>query len=146
LFDITLHGTTKMKVRVIPSIVDFVENEDRTPELIAFGFAAFLLFLRGDLQEQRRASGLSVPADEHAARIHDLWKRADSENAAETVARAACGDEALWGVNLASFAGFEDSVAGHLTRMTESGVHTALSQFLFRSGHVPDAAFARSGK
>ena len=146
LFDITLHGTTKMKVRVIPSIVDFVEKEHRAPELIAFGFAAFLLFLRGDLQEERKASRLPVPADEHAARIRDLWKRADPENAAETVARNACSDETLWGVNLASFAGFEESVAGHLTRMTESGVHTALSQLLFRSGHVHDAAFARSGK
>ena len=146
LFDITLHGTTKMKVRVIPSIVDFAEKEHRVPELIAFGFASFLLFLRGDLQQQRRAAGLAVPIDEQAARIRDLWNRIAPENSAEAVARGACRDETLWGVNLASIAGFEESVAGHLTRMTESGVHTALSQMLFRSGHVADAALSRSGR
>jgi tagaturonate reductase len=55
LFDITLHGTAKMKVRVIPSIMDFAVRETRVPELIAFGFASFLLFLRGDLQSLRRS-------------------------------------------------------------------------------------------
>src|SRR5688500_5683243 len=45
LFDITLHSTTKMKVRVVPSIVAFASKEKRVPELIAFGFAAWLLFL-----------------------------------------------------------------------------------------------------
>jgi tagaturonate reductase len=101
LFDITLHGTAKMKVRVIPSIADFVEKEHRTPELIAFGFAAFLLFLRGDLQERRRASGMAVPSDEQGARIRDLWKRSHPEISAEAVAHDVCRDESLWGVNLA---------------------------------------------
>ncbi len=146
LFDITLHATTKMKVRVIPSISDFVEKQHRTPELIAFGFAAFLLFLRGDLQEQRRASGLSVPSDEHATRVRDLWKRPEPENSPAAVARDACADETLWGVNLGTFSGFEESVAAHLTRMTECGVHTALSQLLFKAGHPADTALARSAR
>jgi tagaturonate reductase len=146
LFDITLHGTAKMKVRVIPSIADFVEKEHRTPELIAFGFAAFLLFLRGDLQERRRASGMAVPSDEQGARIRDLWKRSHPEISAEAVAHDVCRDESLWGVNLAEFTGFEESVAAHLTRMTECGVHTALSQLLFRSGHAADSALSRSAR
>lgn len=144
LFDITLHGTAKMKVRVIPSIVDFAEKERRTPALIAFGFAAFLLFLRGDLQQKRRTSGLPVPADEQGARIRELWTRRAPQNSAAVVAHDACRDETLWGMDLTLFAGFEESVASHLKRMTEVGVHTALSQLLFRSGSLSDPALTRS--
>lgn len=133
LFDITLHGTAKMKVRVVPSVQDFVAREHRVPELIAFGFAAFLLFLRGDLQASRRSSGLPVPADEQGASIRRLWETAEHATASREIARGACADQSLWGSSLGDLPGFEDAVAAHLTRMQELGVRAALSQLLFRS-------------
>jgi tagaturonate reductase len=136
LFDITLHGTTKMKVRVVPSVIDFTEREHRTPELIAFGFAAFLLFLRGDLQEARRAAGRTVPADEQGAVITYLWAHGNSPT---DIARRACAEDTLWDVNLASIPGFGEAVAHHLERMTEVGVREALSQLLFKAAAVATA-------
>ena len=143
LFDITLHGTAKMRVRVIPSIVDFVEKEQRVPALIAFGFAAFVLFLRGDLQHLRRASGLPVPSDEHGLKVRELW-HAGPDRSPRAVARDVCSDESLWGIRLDRIPGFEESVAAHLTRMEEIGVRAALSQLLFRAGHHADTTSARA--
>lgn len=130
LFDITLHGTTKMKVRVVPSIVAFAKKEKRVPELIAFGFAAWILFLRGDLQAARIASGRPVPTDEQGLAVRQLW--ADNK-APHEIAAAVSSDESLWESNLSGIPGFTDSVAGHLSRMLEVGVRTALSELLFRA-------------
>jgi tagaturonate reductase len=143
LFDITLHGTAKMKVRVIPSIVDFAAKERRVPELIAFGFAAFLLFLRGDLQALRRSQGLPVPADEQGAHVREFWTRDGPDRSPRSVAREACANESLWGASLASIPGFEDAVAMHLARMEDIGVRAALSQLLFRGAHRPEPADER---
>ena len=139
LFDITLHGTTKIRVRVIPSILDFSAKENRAPDLIAFGFAAFLFFLKGELQQKRKASGLAVPADEQGARIRDLWEK----HSPQAVAHEACTDTSLWGTNLATVTGFEEAVTSHLARMTELGVRPALQLLLFRSGKSADALSAR---
>ena len=143
LFDITLHGTTKMRVRVIPSILDFAAKEGRVPELIAFGFAAFLLFLRGDLQAERKAAGLAIPVDGLAAKVRELWENS-GDDAPAAVAGKACGDEDLWGSDLRTIPHFEDSVAAHLTRMTEIGVRPALTQLLFRTPIHTEGAVARS--
>jgi tagaturonate reductase len=143
LFDITLHGTTKMKVRVIPAIVEFASKEHRVPELIAFGFAAFLLFLRGDLHKERKAAGLPIPVDELASKVRDLWTRAGAGTPGE-VARMACSDETLWGADLRTIPGFEEAVATHLARMNEIGVRAALTQLLFRSAIHTEAVAARS--
>jgi tagaturonate reductase len=144
LFDITLHGTEKVKVRVIPSIVDFTTKEHRVPELTTFGFAAFLRFLKGSLQNDRRSAGLPVPSDEQGARVRELWARPAPGGLATAVARAACADESLWGTRLDEIPGFQESVAMHLTRMEEVGVRAALSQLLFRGAAHPDSAAARS--
>jgi tagaturonate reductase len=140
LFDITLHGTAKMKVRVIPSILDFTAREHRVPELIAFGFAAFLLFLKGDLQQKRIANGLTVPADAHGAAIRDLWTRYP----AKSVAHSACADETLWGVDLTTITGFQEAVTNHLVRMEQAGVRTSLQQTLFRHGRTAETTSGRA--
>jgi len=142
LFDITLHGTAKMKVRVIPSITDFASKEHRVPELIAFGFAAFLLFLRGDLQEARRSQGLPVPSDDQGGAIREVWTHSSSGSSMGTIVGEVCSDESLWGTSLSGIPGFEESVAMHLTRMNEVGVRVALSQLLFRSVQRAEPAAA----
>ena len=130
LFAITLHGTTKLRVRVVPSIVEFTEREGRAPDLIAFGFAAYLLFLRGELHEERRTAGLPVPADEQGMRIQDLW---NGKRTPEAVALEACRMEDLWGVDLTRLSDFAQRVASHLTNIERGGVRSPLGQLLFRA-------------
>jgi tagaturonate reductase len=130
LFDITLQATTKMRVRVVPSIVEFFEREHRAPELIAFGFAAYILFLRGDLQEARRSKGLAVPVDDQAVAVRDAW---DSAGNAAEVAHSVCGNFLLWGIDLNDIPGFTDAVARDITDMTRDGIHAALEHLLYRS-------------
>ena len=129
LFDITLQGTMKTRVRIVPSILAYAKREGRAPESLAFGFAAYLLFMRGDLQEKRRAAGLAVPQDDQGERVRALWsEHAKGEEAA--LARAVCADAGLWGSDLTAVPGFAEAVAEHLTRMVEADPRAALEAHL----------------
>jgi tagaturonate reductase len=132
LFDITLQSTMKMRVRVVPSILKFSEIHGRVPESLAFGFAAYLLFMRGDLHERRRASGASVPADDQAERVRAFWNSRSDQDDAELhdLARQACSDTDLWGVDLTTLPGFSEAVALHLTRAHNEGITAALEGLL----------------
>jgi tagaturonate reductase len=132
LFGITLHGTKKMAVRVVPSIVQSVARTGQTPSSLAFGFAAYLLFMRGELQQQRRGKDLNVPPDDAGERITAAWERTngnDSDHIASLVDEV-CGDVSLWGIDLRSVDGFTGEVAISLSSLIEKGVQAALADFL----------------
>jgi tagaturonate reductase len=133
LFDITLHGTTKFRVRVVPTILRAAERLGRVPESLALGFAAQLLLARGDLQEARRTAGLPVPVDELAERIRTLWPgladRAQAESMRAFVQKVS-RDEVLWGADLGALPHFVDTVTRHLTRLMTVGADEALDSLL----------------
>ena len=131
LVDITLQGTMKMRVRVVPSIVAYAARFGRAPASLAFGFAAFLCYMRGGVADGRRAAGERVPADDHAGEVRDFWRDSDrSATALAAVAARACGATSLWGADLAGVPGFLDAVADDLARIECHGVIAALDAHL----------------
>jgi tagaturonate reductase len=132
LIDITLYGTTKMRVRVVPSIVDHYRRVGRVPGSLAFGFAAHIAFMRGEIQAERRTAGLAVPEDDDGERMRDAWLDVDPHSDASLgeFARRVCADVSLWGVDLATLNGFADVVAEHLVRIIRHGIHSALDAHL----------------
>jgi len=135
LVDITLHGTTKMRVRVVPSIVAFASQSGRPPASLAFGFAAYLAFMRGDLHAERRSAGLPVPTDSEGDQVRAVWQslapRSDDDFV--ELVRRVCSDEALWAADLAAVPGFVDLVGEHLMRICRQGVLSALDAQLTES-------------
>ena len=132
LFDITLHATAKMRVRVVPSLVAYAARTGRVPDSLSFGFAAYLLFMRGDLQRTRRVAGLPVPPDGGAARLEAAWDSTPSDHLA--LVRAVCGDVALWGTDLTALPAFVDTVAEHLGVIEREGAGLALDAHLAAVG------------
>ncbi len=139
LIDITLHGTTKMRVRVVPSIVAFASQNARPPAALAFGFAAYLAFMRGEVHAERRAAGLAVPPDAEGERLRATWQslapRSDDEFV--ELARSICADDTLWGTDLTGIPGFFELVAEHLMRICRQGVASALDAQLTESVTLP---------
>jgi tagaturonate reductase len=137
LIDITLQATMKMSVRVIPSIVELYDRTGRTAAGLAFGFAAYLLFIRGDFQAQRRESGLRVPEDAQADAVRRHWHGVDtdSDEAISALVTAVCADRSLWeGVDLTDVPGFGAAVAEHLRLACRQSVPAALDAFLASYG------------
>jgi tagaturonate reductase len=132
LIDITLQGTMKMRVRIVPAILRYAERMGRAPASLAFGFAANLLFMRGELQDARRGAGERVPDDDGAQAIRSLWAQADAsdDRALAQLAAAACADASLCGAELARVPGFVALVAESLMRMVRDGVPAALEAHL----------------
>ncbi|HKO15066.1 MAG TPA: tagaturonate reductase [Gemmatimonadaceae bacterium] len=132
LAGITLQGTTKLRVRVVPSILGYAERTGEVPAALAFGLAAYLLFMRGTLHEQYRAAGRPLPADDEAGRVRARWDaQADEGGAAlHALARDACADDTLWGADLTRIPGFADAVAEHLVRAHRDGMRAALAALL----------------
>ena len=132
LIDITLQGTAKMRVRIVPAIVRYGAIAGRAPASLAFGFAAFLLFMRGDLQEKRRRAGERVPADDQAEALRAMWLRntGDSDSAVASLVDEACRTESLWGTDLRRVPRFAGAVSESLTRMVRDGVPAALEAHL----------------
>ena len=128
LLDITLHGTTKMRVRVVPSILAFFAQMARPPAALSFGFAAYLAFMRGDLQAERRSAGLAVPQDAEGEQVSALWQSLTPRTEDEylELVRRLCADEQLWGADLTSIPGFVELVTEHLMRICRQGVLSAL--------------------
>lgn len=136
LWDITLQGTMKVRVRVVPSIVQYAERTGRAPGSLAFGFAAYLHFMRGALHAARRAAGHAVPADDRGEAVARLWSGAadGSRRAIRQLVHAACADVSLWGHDLTMVPGFADAVAEHLARLSRDGARPALEAHLAGAG------------
>jgi tagaturonate reductase len=131
LVDITLQATMKMRVRVVPSIVDYAARNGRAPASLAFGFAAFLFYMRGEAADARRAAGERVPADDHADEMRAFWRGSDGAAASvAAVAKRACSATSLWGTDLAAVPGFLDAVTDDLSRIQRDGVVAALDAHL----------------
>lgn len=127
LWDITLQGTTKFRVRVVPSILDYVRTTGSVPRALALGFAGFLAFQDGTLQAARRREGLSVPADAVGESITARWRDAGSgPTAVETLVQSVCSDVELWGTDLGAIPGFAEEVTEHLTTLRDQGAVTAI--------------------
>jgi tagaturonate reductase len=132
LIDITLHGTTKMKVRVVPSIVAYAERKGGVPSSLAFAFAAYLLFMRGEIHGRRRAAGLPVPRDDHDERNREMWHDVTGvgEPGIGRLVRTVCSDVSLWGTDLDALPGFTAVVTNHLVLARRAGVPAALQAHL----------------
>jgi tagaturonate reductase len=127
LWDITLQGTTKFRVRVVPSILDYVRATGSVPRALALGFAGFLAFQDGSLQAARRRDGSSVPADAVGESIQARWRDAgDGPAAIGALVRTVSADTELWGADLTSIPGFVDEVTEHLATLREQGAVAAI--------------------
>jgi tagaturonate reductase len=130
LLDITLHQTAKMRVRVVPSLSAYATRHGRAPMGLAFGFAAYLAYVRDLALDPVRAAAL--PDDAERVRVAARWQvspeRDDATLAA--VARDVCADADLWGADLASLPGFAEATGDHLVRIERMGLLAALDAHL----------------
>ena len=141
LIDITLQATMKMRVRVVPIIERYMEVRGEVPQGLAFGFAAYLLFMQGTVHAARLAQGLSVPVDDQGDALAQRWQRTGPDAPVEQLVHEIAADTALWGTDLSALDGFTATVAEYLTLMRAEGMQRALDHHL----HTSAATTLRAG-
>ncbi|SEW52650.1 tagaturonate reductase [Chitinophaga arvensicola] len=109
--------TAKLKMRVVPVLLQHYQRSEHVPELMALGFAAHTLFMRG---------GEYVIADEQAAWYRGQW----AEYPPDLVVKQALSNSTLWGHDLSLLPGFAAAVAGKLKVLQEEGAAGCLEQVM----------------
>jgi tagaturonate reductase len=129
--NITTQYTSKMGMRAVPLVEKQYAQNGETPELMALGFAAFLLFMDSEEKNEKhfygRANGTDYRIqDDKASLLNSKWRQAT----AETVAAAALGDEEIFGADLAQYPGFAAEVSRMLEMLKQSGAANTLRSIL----------------
>jgi len=121
---ISAQYSAKMKMRVVPVIMQHFRNQTTIPENITLGFAAFLRFMKVVKNEKGEYIGNANGADykvtdDSAAYFAEAWK----EENLKTFVNKVLADENLWGgPNLTILPGFEDAIYQKLTHIIHDGV------------------------
>lgn len=108
--------TSKMKMRVLPVLLQYYERTGQVPALISLGFASHLLFMRG-------GASYSI-TDEFAALYQLAWENATPAQAVVNT----LGNGQIWGRDLAAIPGFAQAVTVMLQQLEQKGTMTYLGR------------------
>jgi tagaturonate reductase len=128
---ITLQYTSKMKMRNLPTLLHYYKTNDQAPEHVAFGFAAYLLFMKVAKQEGSQYFGelngtFYLIKDDQAATLQQHWQQHPET---PDLVTSVLQDQSLWEQDLTQLPGFAEAVTEKLQAMQEKGVAQALQDF-----------------
>lgn len=119
LLTISLNSSSKVKERIVPSILGYLEGRGELPARLVLALAAFIRLYKGEW------GGEMIPLNDDPGVLdwfHEQWSRADShDDLAETV----LASRALWERDLSQIPGLVDRVSENL-RAIEAGRLLAL--------------------
>jgi len=111
---ITVQYTSKMKMRNLPVLLKHYEENATVPQYMAFGFAAYILFMQTENVDGKfvgnNVNGNYTIEDDSAAVLHAVWKA----NNQSTIVNAVLSNTDLWGTDLTQLNGFEVAVNNYL--------------------------------
>lgn len=138
LIDITLQSTTKLRYRVVPTVLDYYHAypDGPAPQRIALGVAAWLLFMRGSSKSDgiiyTTFQGSQHPIrDDHAEQFFDWWP--ENEHLIPGFVQEVLASRDLWGISLDDYPGFTEAVHTYLHRILNHHVEYVLPDTLKQS-------------
>ncbi len=123
LLDITFQSTSKMRLRVLPSVLRYYETTEQIPPRLSLGFASYLRFMRP--VERKEAAffgnrdGKAYPIhDNEAPYFYELWQEAGDATGSglRPLVTRVCGEGRLWGQDLTLLPGFVGMVLDSLNK------------------------------
>jgi tagaturonate reductase len=128
--NISLQYTSKMKMRNVPTLLQYYKNYTKVPERIALGFAAYLLFMKSVKVEKEVYYGVVNDEfypiqDPQAAFFYNLWQEYTPEQLVERV----LSDENLWEADLLKLPEFAERVTSFLLQILKSGAKEVIAEF-----------------
>jgi tagaturonate reductase len=120
---IALYFVSKFKVRILPSLLKYVEISQRLPLNLTFSLASLIRFYQGSFGEK------ALPInDEEAivARFKEIWATEDYEKVAEL----ALSETTFWDTDLTKVNGLKDAVTKALWEIDHNDIETAYHNFI----------------
>ncbi|MCR5107440.1 MAG: tagaturonate reductase [Lachnospiraceae bacterium] len=129
LLSISLNSQSKWKARVMPTVVEYYEQNKKLPRVLTFSFAAFLCFYhlgteKGDkcLIGKRGNDTFEIKDDEW---VLDAFYELKDASLTE-LAKAVVNNERMWEDTLKNLPGFEAAVDDSLKLIEEKGMYEAM--------------------
>lgn len=131
---ISAQYSSKIKMRVLPLLLNHYKQSTSVPELIAFGFAAFIRFMKVTKTEDGKYVGNIDHAeyqvtDSQAEYFYNAWTNVDTRQVVENVLQ----DKALWETDLTALNGFADAVVAQLDAINSNGALSVLENLESKS-------------
>lgn len=123
LLSISLNSISKYKVRVLPSVLQFIEQKVRLPDHLLFSLASLIRFYKGEWK------GNEIPLNddrEVIAFIQDAWKTDDYQQ----ITKQILGNKKFWDQDLTIVDGLAGRVSEFLELIDTNGIETPLRSLL----------------
>ncbi len=126
---ITVQFSAKLKMRVVPVLLNHYQKSDKIPYYIALGFAAYLAFMRVQKEEGGKyygeLNGKGYPVTDNLAHFfYGLKNSIPADMWINTV----LNNTDIWGTDLTLLPGFENAVEENYTAINEQGVLKTIGQ------------------
>jgi len=121
--NITVQYSSKMKMRVVPVLLQHYKLSNSVPENMATGFAAYIYFMKAVKEEEGKYygsfNGKDYPVnDATASYFYEKWQTTPTALMAISV----LNDATLWGQDLSFLPGFAAAVQEKLNEIDETGM------------------------
>lgn len=110
LMSIALNSISKFKVRVLPSILKYIELKGQLPEKLLFSLAGLIRFYKGEWRGEPIALN-----DTHE--VLNFFRKAWANNNLSAVVKETLSNKALWDSDLTKIRGMEETVKGYLEKI-----------------------------
>ncbi|MDN4028621.1 tagaturonate reductase [Chryseobacterium gambrini] len=123
LASIALYFVSKFKVRVLPSLLTYVENNGKLPVNLTFSLASLIRFHQGSFGEK----ALPLNDDEGiVAKFKEIWANEEYEKVAEL----ALSEKSFWDRDLTQIEGLRTAVSKALHEIDHNDMETAYNNFV----------------
>jgi tagaturonate reductase len=122
LSSIALNTVSKFKVRVLPSLLEYLKLKGTLPTHLTFAFACLIQFYKGHWK------GAVLPVQDSVAieaQFSELWKL----DTLSSVAKAVLGLETYWGENLNEVKGLTHAITYALEAIESKGIEQGFLHF-----------------
>lgn len=125
LSSIALNSISKFKVRVLPSLLSYVQLKKGLPLKTVFAFACLIRFYHGQWKE------VDLPLNDDKAIVDNFKKLWDLPNLSSTV-REVLGNIDYWETNLNNVDGLPEAIEMALNHLEANGVEEGFKRFMDR--------------
>lgn len=137
LLSISLNSVSKWKVRVLPSLLDYLKKHDSLPEALTFSLAALIAFYNGvgcahsELRGTRNGKAYSIKDDlDILAFFEKRWYAFQHNHDIRVLVGTIMANDKLWGRDLTLLHGMIDAVSAHLQNILINGAEGAVKTLI----------------
>jgi tagaturonate reductase len=122
LSSIALNTVSKFKVRVLPSLLEYVQIHKKLPTNLTFAFASLIRFYKGTF------NGIDLPindSEEIVANFSKIWESKDYN----IIANAVLSNKEYWGEDLTKVENLSNAISFALAEIDSNGVKVGFENF-----------------